>query len=40
MLRIVNGTRVKHEFRYNAVGKGENLEQNITLLPDDTIVVP
>jgi polysaccharide export outer membrane protein len=40
VLRIVNGARVKLPFNYDAVVKGEHLEQNITLLPDDIIVVP
>jgi polysaccharide export outer membrane protein len=40
VLRIENGQRVKLPFNYDAVVKGEHLEQNITLLPDDTIVVP
>ena len=40
VLRIENGKRVKLLFNYEAVVKGEHLEQNITLIPDDTIVVP
>lgn len=40
VLRIENGKKVKLPFDYEAVVKGERLEQNITLLPDDTIVVP
>lgn len=40
VLRIENGKRVKLPFDYTAVVKGEHLEQNIPLRPDDTIVVP
>jgi len=40
VLRIENGKKVKLLFNYDAVVKGEHLEQNITLRPDDTIVVP
>jgi polysaccharide export outer membrane protein len=40
VMRTVNGKQVKFPFNYNAVIKGEHVEQNIALLPDDTIVVP
>lgn len=40
VLRIENGNKVKLPFNYEAVVKGEHLEQNIALRPDDTIVVP
>jgi len=40
VLRTVNGKQEKLPFDYQAVVKGKNLEQNITLLRDDTIVVP
>jgi polysaccharide export outer membrane protein len=40
ILRKDNGKQVKLSFDYKAVIKGQQLEQNITLLPDDTIVVP
>jgi polysaccharide export outer membrane protein len=40
VLRKVDGKQVKLPFNYQAVIKGQHLEQNITLLPDDTIVVP
>ena len=40
VLRIENGKKVKLPFNYDAVVKGEHLDQNITLIPDDTIVVP
>ena len=40
VLRKVNGKQVKLPFDYKAVIKGRHLEQNIELLPGDTIVVP
>jgi len=40
VLRKIDGKQVKLPFDYSAVIKGQHLEQNITLLPDDTIVVP
>ena len=40
LLRDENGKQVKHLFDYEAVIKGEHIEQNIPVLPDDTIVVP
>jgi len=40
ILRIENGKKVKLPFNYSAVLKGEHLDQNIALRPDDTIVVP
>jgi polysaccharide export outer membrane protein len=40
VLRTVDGKQVKLPFDYDAVIKGKRLEQNIPLLPDDTIVVP
>jgi polysaccharide export outer membrane protein len=40
ILRNIDGKQVKLPFDYSAVIKGQHLEQNITLLPDDTIVVP
>jgi len=40
VLRNENGHQVKVPFDYVAVIRGEHLEQNIPLLPDDTIVVP
>ena len=40
ILRNTGGKQVKLPFNYQAVLKGQHLEQNITLLPDDTIVVP
>ena len=40
ILRKKNGKQVKIEFDYDDVSKGKHLEQNITLKPGDTIVVP
>lgn len=40
VLRNVEGKQVKLLFNYEAVIKGEQIEQNILLEPDDTIVVP
>jgi polysaccharide biosynthesis/export protein len=40
ILRDQNGKQVKLPFNYDAVIKGEHMEQNIPVLPDDTIVVP
>lgn len=40
VLRTENGKQVKLPFDYEAAIKGERIDQNITVLPDDTIVVP
>lgn len=40
VLRTVDGKEVKMPFDYTEVVKGKNLEQNISLLINDTIVVP
>jgi polysaccharide export outer membrane protein len=40
VLRNQDGKQVRLPFDYNAVIKGERIEQNITLMPDDTVVVP
>lgn len=40
VLRNVNGKQTKMLFDYRAVIKGEHLEENIMLLPDDTLIVP
>jgi polysaccharide biosynthesis/export protein len=40
VLRSDAGKQLKLSFNYSAVTKGEHMEQNITLRPDDTIVVP
>jgi polysaccharide export outer membrane protein len=39
-LRTVNGKQVSYKFRYKDVSRGKSLEQNIELLPGDTVVVP
>lgn len=40
ILRNENGKQVRLPFDYTAVIRGERMEQNILVLPDDTIVVP
>lgn len=40
LLRTENGKQVKLPFNYKEVVKGKRSEQNIPLLPGDTIVVP
>lgn len=40
VLRSENGKQLKLPFNYDAVVKGERIDQNLTLHPDDTIVVP
>ena len=40
VLRTENGKKLKLPFNYDAVIKGEHIEQNIPVLPDDTIVIP
>jgi polysaccharide export outer membrane protein len=40
ILRHDGGKQVRLPFNYDAVVKGERMEQNIVLQPDDTIVVP
>ena len=40
VLRSENGKQLKLPFNYDAVVKGEHIDQNLTLRPDDTIVVP
>jgi polysaccharide export outer membrane protein len=40
VMRTVNGKPVKFPFHYDAVLKGQHYEENITLQPGDTIVVP
>lgn len=40
VMRSENGKQVKLPFNFEAVIKGEKMEQNILLLPNDTIVVP
>src|SRR3984957_12906080 len=40
VMRLVNGKHVELPFNYREVLKGDNPEQNITLEPGDTVVVP
>jgi polysaccharide biosynthesis/export protein len=40
VLRTENGQQVKYPFNYKEVIRGVNIQQNITLRPGDTIVVP
>ena len=40
ILRKENGRQVRLPFNYRAVIKGERMEQNIVLLPEDIVVVP
>lgn len=40
ILRNENGRQVRLPFDYEAVIRGERMDQNITVQPDDTIVVP
>jgi len=40
ILRKQGGQQVRLVFNYNAVIKGERMEENITLLPEDIVVVP
>jgi polysaccharide export outer membrane protein len=40
ILRNVDGKQTRLPFDYQAVIRGERIEQNIPLLPDDTIIVP
>jgi len=40
ILRQQNGQPVRLRFDYNSVIKGERMEQNIILLPEDVVVVP
>ncbi|MGH9354957.1 MAG: polysaccharide biosynthesis/export family protein [Terriglobia bacterium] len=40
ILRTVNGAQVKLPFNYKAVLSGKDLQENVRLKPNDTIVVP
>jgi polysaccharide biosynthesis/export protein len=40
ILRIDNGKELRLKFKYREVLHGKNTEQNIALLPGDTVVVP
>jgi polysaccharide export outer membrane protein len=40
VLRTENGRERRFKFNYNDVVKGKNVQQNIVLLPGDTVLVP
>lgn len=40
VLRMESGKQVRYPFNYKQAVKGKNLQQNMTLQPGDTIVVP
>lgn len=40
VMRVVNGKHTEIPFNYREVLKGDNPDQNITLVPGDTVVVP
>jgi len=40
ILRTESGREYRLEFNYKEVVRGERMEQNIVLLPGDTVVVP
>jgi polysaccharide export outer membrane protein len=40
ILRTENGRQTRFPFNYQQVIRGQRVEQNITLQPGDTIVVP
>jgi len=40
VLRTENGQQFRLPFNYDAVLKGEHMEMNLSLLPDDTVVIP
>jgi polysaccharide export outer membrane protein len=40
ILRDESGRTYQLDFNYDSVVKGQNMEQNIVLLPGDTIVIP
>lgn len=40
VLRMQNGKQIRFPFDYDAVLRGEKIEQNIQLQPGDTVVVP
>lgn len=40
VLRTLDGQQKRLPFNYDAVLRGENFEQNVQLLPNDTIIVP
>lgn len=40
VLRTESGRQYRMDFNYDEVIRGERMEQNIVLLPDDTVVIP
>jgi polysaccharide biosynthesis/export protein len=40
VMRLINGKQVELPFNYRDVLKGDNQDQNIKLLPGDTVIVP
>ena len=40
ILHTENGRTYRSDFNYDQVLKGERMDQNIILLPNDTIVIP
>jgi len=40
ILRTENGREYRFEFNYKEVVRGERMEQNIVLLPGDTVIIP
>src|SRR5262249_26051469 len=40
ILRTENGRQYRMDFNYDEAIRGERMEQNIVLLPDDTVVIP
>lgn len=40
VVRTVNGKTTRHRFNYEEVVRGRKMEQNLTLRPGDTIIVP
>jgi polysaccharide export outer membrane protein len=40
ILRTESGKEYRLDFNYDEVLKGERMEQNIPLLPSDTLVIP
>jgi polysaccharide export outer membrane protein len=39
IVRTENGQERRYKFNYNEVVRGKNVEQNIRLLPGDTILI-
>jgi polysaccharide export outer membrane protein len=40
ILRTENGREYRLDFNYDDVVKGQSMEQNVLLLPGDTVVIP